>query len=371
MKLALVHDYLTERGGAERVVEALTSFFPEAPLFTSVYDPSAFSESPPSREIHTTFIQQFTRRKERTKMLFPLFPAAFRRLDLSSFDTVLSSSSGFAHHVRPTPAALHVCYCYNPPRFLWQPRDYFRGHPHLAVLLAPALAVLRRLDIEAAGRVDAYVAISKTVAERIRHVYHREANVIYPPVNLSLFQPTAERSGRFLVISRLLPYKRIDLAVEAASQLGLPLDVIGEGPDRPRLERLAGPSIRFLGRQGDGAARRALAACVALVLPGSEDFGLTPIEAQASGRPPIAYASGGALETVEDGATGFLFAEQSWQSLGEAMRRAESTALAVDGLRQAARRFGLDVFERKIRGLLSEQWEAKLTRSDFSGQPCG
>jgi glycosyltransferase involved in cell wall biosynthesis len=338
MKVALVHDYLTEMGGAERVVRALTRIFPEAPLYTSVYDERTCAEFGDC-DVRTTFMQHLTQRKGVTKRLFPLFPPAFRRLDLAEFDLVISSSSGFGHHVRARASALHICYCHNPPRFLWQPDEYFRGQPATRRLLAPALARLRRLDLDAALRVDDYIANSATVAARIRATYGREAEIIYPPVDTSLYEMTSERSGRFLIVSRLLAYKRIDLAVEAATSAGLPLDVVGEGPERRRLEGMAGPSVRFLGRRPDDFVRHALARCSALVLPGTEDFGLTPVEAQASGRPTVAFAAGGALESVRDGETGFLFSGATAESLTSAMRRALATELSPGRLRAWAERF--------------------------------
>ncbi len=363
MRVALVHDYLTEMGGAERVVLAMTGVFPDAPLYTSVFDADACAPFV-DRDVRTTFIQRLTRRKAMTKGLFPLFPAAFRRLDLSGFDVVLSSSSGFAHHVRVREDALHVCYCHNPPRFLWQPEDYFRGRSARRRLLAPALAWLRRLDLEAAARVDAYVANSATVAGRICAIYGREAEVIHPPVDTSRYELSDERSGRFLVVSRLLAYKRIDLAVEAATRFGLSLDVVGDGPERRRLERLAGPTVRFLGRRGDDFVRHALARCTALVLPGTEDFGLTPVEAQASGRPVVAFASGGALETVHDGETGFLFDEATPEGLGAAMLRASNDALSVRTLRSSSERFDLQAFSLKLGSSITRHVES-------SGVPVG
>jgi glycosyltransferase involved in cell wall biosynthesis len=337
VRVALVHDYLTEMGGAERVVLALTRIFPDAPLYTSVYNPAACPEFT-DRDVRTTFMQRLTRRKSITKVLVPLFPAAFRRLDLRDFDLVISSSSGFAHHVRVPVSARHVSYCHNPPRFLWQPEDYFRGRRALRLLLSSALSQLRRLDLEAARRVDAYVANSATVAARIQATYGREAEVIHPPVDTARFELTDERSGRFLVVSRLLAYKRIDLAVEAATRFDLPLDVIGDGPDRKRLERMAGPTVRFLGRCSDEVVRHALARCIALVLPGTEDFGLTPVEAMASGRPPIAYAAGGALETIREGDTGFFFFQQSPEGLHGAIERAMNEDLPSERFLSSARR---------------------------------
>jgi glycosyltransferase involved in cell wall biosynthesis len=368
MKVALVHDYLTEMGGAERVVLALAQMFPDAPIYTSVFDPQACPEFADC-DVRTTFMQRLTRRKAVTKGLFPLFPAAFRRLDLRGFDLVISSSSGFAHHVRPPSEALHVCYCHNPPRFLWQPEDYFRARPLTGRLLGPALSHLRRLDVEAARGVDAYVANSATVAARIRATYGRDAQIIHPPVDTSSYEVTSERSGRFLVVSRLLAYKRIDLAVDAATSAGLPLDVIGEGPERRRLERLAGPTVRFLGRQPDEFVRHALARCTALLLPGTEDFGLTPVEAQASGRPPVAFAAGGALETVRNGASGFLFEEPKPADLVAAMRRAMATTLPSGELRAWAGRFDYDTFAARLESLIGEQVSGKpLARSSATSR---
>jgi glycosyltransferase involved in cell wall biosynthesis len=359
VNLALVHDYLTEMGGAERVVESLVSIFPGVPLYTSACDRALLSPPFDGIDIRTTFVQRLTHEKRTTKALFPLLPLAFRTLDLADFDAVLSSSSGFAHHVRPRPDTVHVCYCHNPPRFLWQPHEYFRNEAVLKAALGPALWALRRLDVSAARRVDAYVANSATVAERIRAVYGRTAEIIHPPVDTAAYRPTEERSGRFLVVSRLLPYKRIDLVVEAASRRNLPVDVIGDGPDLPRLQGMAGDSVRFLGRQPNASVRHAMARCIALVVPGTEDFGLTPVEAQASGRPPVAFAAGGALETIEDGRTGFFFREQRWETVAAAMERAQKVELRPGELRAAAARFEISVFERRLKDFVDEQRSRK------------
>ena len=355
MRVAPVHDYLMEMGGAERVVECLLEIFPGAPLYTSAYDPAACSPRFHEMNVRTTFVNRLTSRKMGTKALFPVLPFAFRSLDLRRFDVVLSSSSGFAHHVGTREDAVHVCYCHNPPRFLWQTEEYFRGRSGLGNVLSPALAALRRLDRQAARRVDAYVAISGTVAQRLRTTYGRAAEVIHPPIVVSRYRVSDERSGRFLVVSRLLPYKRIDLAVETASRLGLPLDVVGEGPDRPRLESMAGNSVRFFGWQPDSHVRRAMATCAALIVPGREDFGLTPVEAQASGRPPVAFAAGGSLETINDGRTGFLFGEQTCESLADALERAQDIEIRAHDLRVAAARFDISVFEGRLKDFVNEQ----------------
>jgi glycosyltransferase involved in cell wall biosynthesis len=330
----------------------MTRIFPGAPLYTSAFNPSA-CPSFAGLDVRTSFAQELTKRKAAAKALFFALPLAFRSLDLDAYDVVLSSSSGFAHHVRPRPEALHVCYCHNPPRFLWQPQDYFRGRPGLRRTLAPALAGFRRIDRAAASRVGAYVGNSATVARRIRTTYDRDATVVHPPVETSLYRPTDERSGRFLVVSRLLPYKRIDLAVDAATSAGLPLDVVGEGPERGRLEARAGRTVRFHGRIPDDEVRELLARCAALIQAGEEDFGLTVVEAQAAGRPPIAYAAGGALETVEDGVSGFVFAEQTVPALASAMHRAQDGELEPEALRQSARRFDVDVFVRRLESIVA------------------
>ena len=347
MKVALVHDYLTEMGGAERVVETMTRLFPGAPLYTSAFDPRG-CPSFAGLDVRTSWADRLTKRKGAAKALFFTLPFAFRSLDLDAYELVLSSSSGFAHHVRCRPGAHHVCYCHNPPRFLWQPEDYFRGRPILRRALAPALAGFRRLDREAASRVDAYIGNSATVARRIRATYGRNATVVHPPVDTSLYEPSDGHSDRFLVVSRLLPYKRIDLTVDAATDAGLPLDVVGEGPERARLEARAGKTVRFLGRLPDADVRRLLARCTALIQAGEEDFGLTVVEAQAAGRPPIAFAAGGALETVEDGVTGFLFRTQSVTALVAAMRRAADDELDPRALQHSAEGFGVDSFARRL-----------------------
>jgi glycosyltransferase involved in cell wall biosynthesis len=304
-------------------------------------------------DIRTSFLQQFVRSKQGTMRVFPLLPLAFRSFDLRGYETIVSSSSGFAHHVRPSPSAFHLCYCYSPPRFLWLQDAYFRGRPALRAALTPALTILRSLDKRASRRVDLYVAISREVARRIHAIYGRRAEVVHPPVDVTRFRPMAERSGRFLVVSRLLAYKRVDVAVAAASRSASPLDVIGDGPEREHLESLAGPSVRFLGWQPDEMVREAMATCTALILPGSEDFGLTVVEAQASGRPPIAFAGGGALDTVEDGETGFVFPEQTPEALMHAMRRATAEEIPIGSLRRSAERFSVAVFQKRMRELVS------------------
>lgn len=356
-RVTIVHDYLTEMGGAERVVSTLLDLLPDARLHTSAFSPASVDAVFAARGVGTSLLARAASDKERARRLFPLFPLAFRTMRLAPTDLVLSSSSGFAHHVRPPQGALHVCYSYTPPRFLWQPDAYLRGRPGLRAALRPALAAMRAADRRAAARVHVYAAVSHHTARRIRETYGREATVIHPPVAVHRFRPSTERSARFLVVSRLLAYKRIDLAVDAANLADLPLDIIGDGPHRSALELRAGRTVRFRGRLPDDEVRHAMARCVALVVPGTEDFGMTPVEAQASGRVPVAFAAGGALETIEDGRTGLLVAEQTPEAFAAAMIRSGSVELGADLLRGAAERFTQDVFADRLGTFLEAELE--------------
>ena len=343
-RVALVHDYMTQLGGAERLAGVLAAALPDAALLTSVHRP----EHVPHRFIgnrpwQTSFLQPMSRYIP-LKAMLPALPHAISSLELRDYDLVLSTSSAFAHHARPARGATHVCYCSAPAHFLWNPREYFRSRPGQGSLLSPILRRLRRLDLAAARRVDTYVANSMHTAARLREAYDRDSIVVYPPVECSLFAPSPERSGRFLVVSRLVATKHVDLVIEAANRLRLPVDVIGRGPEFMRLQRQAGDTVRLLGWQPDDFVRRAMASCIGVVVAGEEDFGLVIPEAQASGRPPIAFAAGGALEIVEDGVTGCLFEEQTPECLGEAMLRAWDAALSTADLRASAERFDVPNF---------------------------
>ena len=353
-QVAIVHDYFTQRGGAERVAAHLAGLYPGAPVYAALVDPAALPESLSPAAMRTTSVQRLGRAGLPLRSLAPLLPAAFGRLDLGSVRVVLSSSSAFAHHVRPPAGTLHICYCHTPPRFLWDHADYFRDRPRQARVLAPALGLFQRWDVQAAGRVDTYLANSRYTAERIRLAYGRSARVVYPPIETATFAPSAERSGRFLVVARLRQHKRIDVAIRAANALALPLDIIGEGSERAPLQALAGPTVRFLGRQSGSEVAAAMASCIGLLVPGIEDFGMTTAEVQAAGRPPIAYADGGATEIVHDGRTGFLFSEPTPAALGAAMERAIREPLGAGALVESARRFDVAVFDAAIRAIVSE-----------------
>jgi glycosyltransferase involved in cell wall biosynthesis len=354
-RVVLAHDYLTEMGGAERVVAALVRHFPDAPLLTSGIEPEVVDDVFSQIAVRTPpVLGRLLSSKQRARVLFPLLPWAFRLMRVPACDVLLSSSSGFAHHLRPPPATIHVSYVHTPPRFLWDEEAYFQGRDAVRNALRPWLSALRSLDRRTMRRVDVLVANSRHTQGRIREVYGRGATVVHPPVDTWSFRPSDSRSGTFLVVSRLLPYKRIDIAIQAAAIAGVPLDVIGDGPDRARLEAMAGAQVRFLGRLPDPVVRDAMARCEGLVVPGSEDFGLTIVEAQASGRPPIVRASGGAIETVDDGRTGYLVGDDDSRAFAAAMRKAMTDEIPTSALQAAARRFDTSVFTAALDTVLVE-----------------
>jgi len=364
MKTALVHDYLAQAGGAERVAAAFHTLFPDAPLYTSVYDPAATLPSFAEMEIRTSFLQRWPFSSRRFhKLALPYYPAAFERFNFSGYDLVLSSSSSFAKGIITPPETCHVCYCHTPSRFVWRQQEYLaqtRSVRAASSLVSAFVNSMRSWDVESAQRVDYFVANSYNVARRIRKFYRRDvAAVIYPPVETTKFQPVspAEVGDHFLVVSRLLSYKRLDLAVEACTRRNLPLRVVGIGPDLARLKRKAGPTIQFLGRLSDEQVTRELARCKALIFPGEEDFGMTPVECMASGRPVIAYGAGGALETVIDQETGLFFPEQTVDSLVHALEEMDSHCFDPAALQARASCFDTSVFEQQMLALVAEALE--------------
>ena len=350
MRVALVHDYLFEQGGAENVFEIFAGMFPTAPLYTAIYAPETVSDTFRGRDIRTSFLQRVTTDKRRAKALLPLYPRAFNRMKVRDCDVVLSSSSSFAKGI-DVGDALHVCYCHTPPRFLWQTDRYIEQHRGRLTRTAVHVAagMLRHQDRRDAANVDHFIANSRVTQERIRRMYGREATVINPPIHCDEFHVADEIAPYFLVVSRLLPYKRIDIVIEACNRLRLPLVVVGDGPDRARLAAMAGPTVTMRGRLPRTEVRAHLARCRALVMPGEEDFGLTPLEANASGRPVIAYQAGGALETVVEGRTGWFFDAQTATSLMPVLAHvAVDMPLQTHALRAHARRFDVSVFRAAV-----------------------
>lgn len=365
MRVVLVHDYLNQYGGAERVLEALHELYPDAPIYTSIYDPSRLPPTYRTWDIRTTWMQRLPRVHQQHQIYLPFYPLAFARLRLERCDLVVSSSSAFAKGVRVPAGALHVCYCHSPMRFAWDfPRYAAREelHPVVKRLLPPLMAWLRRWDRTTAQRIDAIAVNSRTVAERVRRYWGRDARVIHPPVDIERAQPAPphEVGDYYLIVSRLVPYKRLDIAVEACNRLQLPLWIVGDGRDRPALERIAGPTIRFLGTVTDEQKFFLYARCRAAIFPAEDDFGIAQVEVQAAGRPAIALARGGALETVVDGVTGILFPEQSVESLIEALHRFERLYFDPITIRTHAEQFRPERFRTAFARFVEEQRRARV-----------
>jgi glycosyltransferase involved in cell wall biosynthesis len=339
--VAIVHDYLNQHGGAERVVLELAAIWPQAPIYTSLYRPRSTLPEFQRLDVRTSWLDRVPV-DGAFRSLAPLYPAAFRSLGTFEQDLVISSSSGWAHGVRTAPGSTHLVYCYTPARWLYRPGEYL-GHSTGQALLAPFKGALRRWDRAAALRADAYVAISETVRDRIQAAYGIDALVVYPPVDVERFTPRP-RGERLLVVSRLLPYKRVGLAVDAATRAGIGLDVVGTGPSLDDLRRRAGPTVTFHGRLDDAGVTELMEGCRALCLPGIEDFGIVPVEANAAGKPVVAFAGGGALETVQEGVTGAFFAEPTREGLLAALTRADALETRPEEIARAARRFSRDAF---------------------------
>lgn len=371
MRVAIVHYWLIGMRGGEQVVEALCRRFPEADIFTHVYDPDAVSPVIRQHQVHTTFIQRLPRAVQWYQRYLPLMPLALERLDLRDYDLVISSESGPAKGIIPAPHAVHICYCHSPMRYIWDLRQlYLRRLGRVGRIVAePIMHYLRMWDVGTAARVDHFVANSRYVQARIEKYYRRSSEVVYPPVDVASCVPTEERDDFYLFLGELAPYKRADLAVAAARQLQRPLVVIGNGVDSRRLRRGAGSGVTFLGRQPKDVVRRYLARCRAVLFPGEEDFGMVPVEAMASGRPVIAYRRGGVLETVIDGQTGILFREQTVDGLTAAIRRFEAMQDHFDAsaLARHAQAFSREVFARQMAEVIDRVVAERQERAPAQG----
>jgi len=350
-KIALVHDYFVQMGGAERVAEAMHDSFPSAPMYTTVALLKGLPGSLRSADIRTSPLQNLPSLDRRFRHYFMLYPFAVENFDLSAYDLIFSSSSGYAKGVRRRRNAIHVCYCHTPMRWVWRYDDYvaregFGGAARAA--LPYLLWGLRKWDLRASRQPNYYIANSRLVAQRIKKIYGREAFVIPPPIDVQRFQMSNEQDDYYLVLSRLMPYKRIDIAIEACKRLNRRLIIIGDGPDRKRLEKLADDRIEFMGRQPDKVVNYFASRCQALLFPGEEDFGMVPLEVNAAGRPVIAYRGGGALETVVENVTGVFFDQQNGHSLAEAMEKFEGLSWRQDTLRHHAEKFDRNVFAFRV-----------------------
>jgi len=354
--VAIVHEWFTSMRGGEKCVEALCEVFPDATLFALMHTKGAVSPTIERMPIHTSFIQRLPFAAEKFRQYLPLFPSAVRRFDLGDFDCVISSHHCVAKGVRTGAGTLHVCYCYTPMRYIWDFYDDYFGPGRAGALtrtgMKLALGQLRRWDLHTALNPHHFVAISENVRRRIKRIYNRDSDVIYPPVDTGRFTVSSRDDGFFLVVSALVPYKRVELAVEACALTGDGLVVVGDGPEHDRLRRMAGPAVELTGWLPDDQVRDLYSRCSAVLFPGEEDFGIVPLEAMATGKPVVAFARGGALETVLETpafATGVLFAEQSAQSLAGAIARLRQRAFDPAGVRSFALTFDRELFKKRMR----------------------
>ena len=354
-RVALVHDFLLDVRGAERVFMALCDLFPDADLFTAVYDQRGTEGRFAHRNVQASFLQKLRPTARTFRALLPLYPYAIEALDLSGYDLVVSSSSAWAHGVIPDEGATHVCYCHNPFRYAWNAREATlsaRG-PVTRAALSMIFQRWRQWDWIAAQRVDTYVANSETTRRRVSRYFDRDAAVVHPPVETSRFRP-GPVGDAYVVLSELMPHKRIDLAVRAFNRMRLPLIVVGNGPDARRLRRLAGPTVRFTGRVADSTAADLLAQARALVVTATEEFGIAAVEAQAAGRPVIALAEGGVRETVVDGETGVFYEEASVDALCEVVNGFDVMAVDPAACMRSAERFDVTRFRAAMKRVVEE-----------------
>lgn len=348
MNIAIIHDWLTNMAGAEKVLLQILEIYPEADVYTSVYERAACPEFA-KYKVNTTYLQRYSLFRRYREALIPYAPLAFEMLDLSSYDLVISSTTFAAKGVITKPDALHVCYCHTPTRYLWEPEiDNRAKSGFMSGLRQKTAHKLRLWDKVAAERPDYYLANSETVRERIKKYYKRESQVVYPPVEIDKFSYNKGISIQdyFLFVSRLIPYKKADLVIEAFNKLSLPLKIIGDGPEAARLRKIAGPNIDFLGRVDDEQLAKYYSQAKAFIFAAEEDFGIVPVEAMACGRPVITLSRGGAAETVLNGKTGLYFQEQSVESLVSAVRKFKAEEYDPEVIRARAKEFSAENFKK-------------------------
>lgn len=357
MKVALVSDWLTNMGGAERVIINFTEIYKDSTMYTTIYNKEKLDESLQNINVKTSFLQKFKKARTKHQAFFPLMPIAVEEFNLNGYDIVLSSSSSCAKGIITNPDTMHICYCHSPMRYGWE--FYYQYTENMKPLKKKIVKYfmnyMRVWDNASADRVDYFIANSENVAKRIWKHYRRRSVVIHPPVRCSLFNTSDKDEDYFFIVSRLVKYKRIDLAVQAFNELGLPLVIIGDGEEREHLEKMAKGNIKFLGRQSDEMIKEYYAKCRAFIFPGEEDFGITPLEAQASGRPVIAYGKGGALETVVENKTGVFFNEQTKDSLVDAVKTFDNMKFDKNEIRKHAESFDEEIFKKKIKDFIDSK----------------
>jgi glycosyltransferase involved in cell wall biosynthesis len=366
LSVALVHDWLTGMRGGEKVLEALCELCPDADIFTLFHLAGSVSPAIERHGITTSFVQHLPMADRQYRRYLPLFPRAIERLDLRGHDFVISSSHCVAKSVLAPPGVRHLCYCHSPMRYAWDQFDAYFGPERVGAaasrwLYRPMLQRLAKWDAATAARVGRFVANSQHVAGRIRRYYNREATIVYPPVDTIFYHPDGFPPGRhFLIVSALVPYKRIDVAIAACRRVGATLRIAGDGPDRERLERLANGHVEFLGRLGDEQIRDEYRRALAVLLPGEEDFGIVPVEAQACGRPVVALARGGALETIINRETGVLFDDPTPASMAAALDAVASMQFDSERLRADAQRFSRERHVEQMHAVIDETLDAPI-----------
>jgi glycosyltransferase involved in cell wall biosynthesis len=366
MKIALIHDHLTQDGGAERVLRVFREIFSEAPIYALVYDKKRMGKEFDEKNIKTSFLQNIPGGVKKFKWFLPLMPLATEKHELDEYDVVLSSSSALSKGVITRPDALHVCYCHTPTRYLWTDTHlYIKELSHGSIVkkaVSLMLPKLRMWDRMAADRVDKFIANSKTVQKRISKYYSRDSEVIYPPVGVSKFEIFPTQEDYYLAGGRLVPYKRFDIVVQAFNKLGIPLKIFGEGPELKKLKEMAKPNIQFLGKVSDEEKKELYGKSLAFIHPQEEDFGLMVIEAMASGRPVIAYPKGGATETVMEGKTGTFFPDQNWESLAHTIIRFKPEEYRPEEIREHAAQFDTVVFKGRIKNYIEKNWQESQSK---------
>lgn len=351
LKVALVHDWLTGMRGGEKVLDALCKVFPQADVFTLLWNRGSVSKRIESHKIYTSFLQNLPLVEKRYRYYLPLMPKAILGFNFEDYDLVISTSHCVAKGARVKKTTPHICYCFTPMRYIWDQYNEYFNSSRSGFITHSAMSLIRpylqKWDVKTADRVTKFVSISKNIQNKIKKYYNRDSEIIYPPVDVDNY-PEPRDEDYFLMVTAMVPYKRVDLAIEAFNELKYPLKVIGTGPDEKRLKSIANSNVEFLGWLSDNEIKNYYAGCRAFLFPQEEDFGITAVEAQAAGKPVIAYAKGGALETVVDNATGVFFQEPTVKSLKEAVLKLDKTKFSSDKIKENSKSFSTQKFEKEI-----------------------
>jgi glycosyltransferase involved in cell wall biosynthesis len=367
IKIALVHDWLTGMRGGEKVLEILCELYPQADLFTLLHNSGSVSPTIESRQIFTSYINRLPFKKKNYRSYLPLFPSAIEKFNLKGYDLIISSSHCVAKGIRTPPDSLHIAYLHTPMRYVWDMYDDYFGEENTGWFLRKIIPLianyLRMWDVTSSIRCDWFLANSVHVAKRIKKYYGRSATVIYPPVDTSIFSSIKNVGTYYLVVSALVPYKRVDLAVRVFNQIKKPLVIVGEGPEKNKLKKLSGSTISFVDWQPPHKLKEYYGNCKALIFPGEEDFGIVPVEAMACGKPIIAFGKGGALETVlgiqenlDSQSTGIFFHQQTEEALINAIQHSETIAWNTDFIERHAEKFNTDNFKQKIKQFVEKKY---------------